>query len=168
MEGRTESVGASGAIDIRAASENHIHGIRKIVSYYAEKEMMLHRSEAELLHHLDEYFVAVIDSEVVGCMGLGHPFNGMSEIKSVAVDANYPGRGIGVALLSHCEKVAKERGYRTIFALTYIPTYFTRAGWRIITKEQLPHKIWTDCMQCSKYYNCTEIAVCKEFTEDTL
>lgn len=162
MEGRSSKV------EIVAARPEHIRGIQRIISYYAKREMMLTRSSAELLHHLDEYVVALVGSKVVGCMGLSRPTAGLSEIKSVAVDSDYHGMGIGGELLQHCEALARQRNYKTLFALTYIPTYFTRAAWRIITKEQLPHKIWNDCMQCPKYFNCTEIAVCKDLTEERL
>lgn len=164
MEGSAHQVTTT----IIPATEAHIRGIGKIISYYAKKELMLFRSDDELRHHLDEYIVALIDDKVVGCMGLSTPHQGLSEIKSVAVDADSQGLGIGAQLLEQCEREALKRGYKTLFALTYIPTYFTRVGWRIISKEQLPHKIWSDCMQCPKYYNCTEIAVCKDLTKEKL
>ncbi len=160
--------GSSSSIIILPAHSHHIRSIKRIISYYAKQEMMLERSVAELEHHIDEYFVALINNKVVGCMGLSKPTAGLSEIKSVAIDSDYQGLGIGVKLLQYCEAQAIERNYKTLFALTYIPTYFTRVGWRIITKELLPHKIWNDCMQCPKYYNCTEIAVCKDLTEEKL
>jgi amino-acid N-acetyltransferase len=34
-------------------------------------------------------------------------------------------------------------------------------GFRRIDKNELPHKIWSDCIDCPKFPNCDEVAVIK-------
>ncbi|MDD5067860.1 MAG: GNAT family N-acetyltransferase, partial [bacterium] len=52
-------------------------------------------------------------------------------------------------------------GVRNVFALTYVDKFFIRLGFRRIDKKTLPHKIWSDCMDCVYFPNCKEIAVIK-------
>ena len=45
------------------------------------------------------------------------------------------------------------------FTLTYKPGFFQKLGFQTITKEELPHKVWKECIDCPKFPNCDEIAM---------
>ena len=55
-----------------------------------------------------------------------------------------------------------ELGIEQYFTLTYKPGFFQTLGFRIITKEELPHKVWKECIDCPKFPNCDEIALMRE------
>jgi len=40
--------------------------------------------------------------------------------------------------------------------------FFKKLGFREIDKVLLPHKVWTDCLNCAKFPNCDETAMIKE------
>ena len=44
-------------------------------------------------------------------------------------------------------------------ALTYEQAFFAKLGFDVVAKEQLPLKVWSDCVRCPKRDNCDEIAV---------
>ena len=60
--------------------------------------------------------------------------------------------------------MASEIGVLRIFALTLVPDFFVNAGFKIVEKEALPMKVWSDCARCSKQQNCDEIAVIKNIS----
>ena len=54
---------------------------------------------------------------------------------------------------------AKNLGVTTVFALTYQPDFFKKQGFTELPKEELPHKVWKECINCTKFPNCDEIAL---------
>ena len=58
---------------------------------------------------------------------------------------------------------ARTLGLNQVFALTYVPDFFRKLGFRRLEdKSALPHKVWTECINCPKFPNCDEVAVIKE------
>jgi amino-acid N-acetyltransferase len=54
---------------------------------------------------------------------------------------------------------------KKVFTLTLVPQFFERLGFRTIKKDELPHKIWQDCINCTKFPDkCDEIAMTKELS----
>ena len=47
----------------------------------------------------------------------------------------------------------------TVFALTYQPGFFEKCGFRIVQKEDMPQKVWKECINCPKFPHCDEIAM---------
>ena len=60
---------------------------------------------------------------------------------------------------------AVELGLKHVFALTYKPHFFERLGFKIIDKQQLPHKVWSICIDCLKFPVCDEVAMQIEVEE---
>ena len=70
-------------------------------------------------------------------------------------------KGIGGKILKICLEEAKGLGLEKVFVLTYFPDYFRRFGFKDISKDQLPHKVWRDCMKCVYFPDCEEDALLK-------
>ena len=85
-------------------------------------------------------------------------WNDLAEIKSLVVDKKYQNKGIGRSLVSVCIKEAKGLGAKSVFALTFIGPFFKKMGFRKISKDNLPHKIWSECVHCVYFPNCQEEA----------
>jgi len=60
------------------------------------------------------------------------------------------------------EEEAEEIGVKTLFTLTYQTGFFASLGFTEVPKEKLPHKVWKECINCSKFPNCDEVAMVKE------
>ena len=54
---------------------------------------------------------------------------------------------------------ARELLVPRVFALTFIPDYFQRFGFTRVDMNELPKKIWIECVNCLHYPDCDEIAV---------
>jgi amino-acid N-acetyltransferase len=146
---------------IRKASMEDVQHIHKLVNFYAAKGAMLPRSLSEICEEIRNFFVYEVDGEVVGCCALQPMWLDLAEIRSLAMDGRFQGEGIGSDLVRACLKDAKGLGVKRVFALTISPGFFERLGFERIPKEELPHKIWSECIKCPKFPNCDEVAVQK-------
>jgi len=147
---------------IRKAKIGDVKKMQKLIAQYAKKNKMLPRSLNELYENIRDFVVYAEDKEVYGCCALHVDWEDLAEIKSLAVAPSRAGRGIGMDLLISCLKEARILGLNKIFALTFVPEFFEKAGFTVIDKQQLPHKIWGECVKCVYFPNCNEIALMKE------
>ena len=83
----------------------------------------------------------------------------MAEVRSMAVNRDYTRHGIGAEIVKQLIEEGKSFGVKQFFTLTYKPGFFQTLGFRTITKDELPHKIWRECIDCPKFPNCDEIAM---------
>ena len=147
---------------IRKATVADVKKIQKLINFYAKREEMLPRSLNELYENIRDFFVYSEGSNIYGACALHIDWENLAEIKSLAVDRSKCGEGIGVKLLAQCLKDAKVLKVRKVFALTYIPEFFEKFGFKIIDRKELPHKIWSECIRCMYFPGCKEIAMVKE------
>jgi amino-acid N-acetyltransferase len=89
----------------------------------------------------------------------------LAEVRSLAVDERFMGRGIGRRLVEWCIDESRRLEIRRIMTLTYEHGFFARLGFEVVPKESLPLKVWTDCVRCPKRDNCDEIAMVREIAD---
>ncbi len=139
---------------------NNIIDIQTILKPYVDEGIILYRDEDEIATNIRSYVLAY-ENDVpigVGALHIFSPF--LAEIRSLAVDKNYQGRGIGKKIVKALLKEAKEIGIKEVLALTYKKEFFEKLGFREIPKESIPDKkIWADCIKCKFFPNCNEIAL---------
>ncbi len=148
---------------IRKAQLRDVKAMHALVNGFAEAGDMLKLSLSELYDNVRDFAVASAhdngEEAIVGCCALRIFWEDLAEIRSLAVQEEAQGRGIGRSLVDICLKEARTLGVPRVFALTYEPEFFTKLGFRPVDKHDLPHKVWVDCLRCSKYPDCDEIAV---------
>jgi len=136
--------------------------IYNIINKDAEKYRILPRDLDEIRTEIRSFFVAKHDSGIIGCVSLYIYSDTLAEIRSLFVEENYKGYGIGKKLVFAGEKEGGSLGINQVFALTKIPGFFTKIGYKKVEKEIFPQKIWQDCLKCEHFPNCDETAVLKE------
>ena len=146
-------------MEIRSARVGDVEAIRSLINYYAERDVMLFRSVADIYENLQSFAVAEVDGEVVGCGSLQIIWSDLAEVKSLAVAEGRVGSGVGRAIVERICETAVELGISRVFALTLTPDFFEKLGFSVVEKESLPMKVWSDCARCTKQQNCDEIAV---------
>ena len=147
---------------IRKATINDVHHIQELLNHYGDQGLLLPRSLSELYTHLRDFWVRDEDSAnniLSGICALEICWEDLGEIRSLAVRDGYQGKGIGSKLVERCLDEAISLGVKNVFALTYIPDFFIRKGFREIEKSILPHKVWAHCLNCPKFPQCDERAV---------
>jgi amino-acid N-acetyltransferase len=148
-------------MNVRSAKISDVKAINTLISSYAEMDRMLFRSLADIYENLQTFIVAELDNKIVGCCALEVIWADLAEIKSLAIDEAYKGKGIGRELVAAAVEQAAKLGVPKVFALTLEPAFFEKSGFEIVEKETLPMKVWSDCARCPKQQNCDEIAVIK-------
>jgi amino-acid N-acetyltransferase len=144
-------------VTIRKARMGDVEPIHKLVTEFARKEIMLPRSRSDLYESLRDFEVADLGGKVVGCGALTIEWDNLAEVKSVAVSRPYQRRGIGRRLVKACMAEAQRLGITRVFALTMAPTFFESLGFQQVPRESLPHKVWSDCLNCTKFPDCDEL-----------
>jgi len=144
---------------IRRAKIKDSKDIQSLVNHFADRGDMLHLSLEQIYERIFEFLVYEEDGKVLGCCALHPTMGDLAEIRSLAVDESVHGKGIGRRLVEECLKLAKEMGFKEVFALTYKQKFFEKLGFKVVKKESFPRKIWSDCIKCPKFPDCDEIGM---------
>jgi len=144
---------------VRKARIKDAERIQFLINEYAKLGLMLPRSIQSIYENIRDFWVYEEDGRVLGACALTIFWGDLAEIRSLAVDPEHTGRGIGTALVKEALREAQEFGIPRVFTLTYQVKFFEKLGFKVIDKERLPHKIWKDCINCVKFPNCDETAM---------
>lgn len=147
---------------IRKARIDDAGEIHKLINQFAAQELMLARALSEIYELLRDFLVYEYNQRVIACCALHISWKELAEIRSLAVSPRYKKRGIARGLICAAIKEAKSLGCKSTFVLTYIPGFFSKFGFRRVSKARLPHKIWADCVKCAKFPDCKEVAMIKK------
>ncbi len=144
---------------IRKARLSDVKLIQKLINDYADSGQMLPRSLNELYENLRDFHVFEEGGAIAGACALHVSWDGLAEIRSLAVRNERKKNGIGSRLVEACLSEAVQLGVERVFVLTYQDEFFRKRGFTGVNKKELPHKIWTDCLNCIKFPNCDESAL---------
>ena len=145
---------------IRPATIKDVPRIQEIINSHAELGRMLFKSLAQLFEDLRDFAVFEDeDGRVMGCTAVTIIWADLAEVRSLAVDEAYRGRGVGRQLVEWCVDEARRLGIRKLMSLTYEQRFFEKLGFEVVQKESLPLKVWSDCVRCPKREGCDEIAM---------
>ena len=113
---------------IRSAKTGDVKKIRKIVDDYADQKRLLSKETVTLFEAVQEFTVAEVDGEIVGCGALHVLWEDLAEVRTVAVIESMHGKGIGHQLLESILEKAKEIGVKKVFCLTFETKFFGAHG----------------------------------------
>jgi len=152
------------------ARVDDVDAIAGLLKPFAERDIILPRSRDELFQHLQEFAVAIFNDdqsepELVGVVAMHIYGSNLAEVRSLVVREDMHGLGIGRLLVEAGEEWARRLGVARVFALTYVPDFFSKMDYAIVPRESLPHKIWTVCVHCKKFSDCDEVAVEKRLSD---
>jgi acetyltransferase, GNAT family len=145
----------------RKARFDDIESIFGLVHIYAAQGEMLPRSRNTLYENLRDMVIAESGSKVVGVGALHIMWDRLAEVRMMAIAPAYMRRGIGTEIVRWLLDEGDALGIEKVFTLTYKPDFFRKLGFIRISREELPQKVWKECIDCPKYPNCDEIAMIK-------
>ena len=148
-------------LKIKKATVKDAKTIHSLINYYAKTDMMLPRSLNEIYENIRDFFICSDNGTPVATSALHVLWEDLAELKSIAVLKEYRGKGVGKKLVERCLKEAKSLGIKKVFALTYNPEFLVDSGFKEIDKNELPQKVWGDCLKCHKFPDCDEVALIK-------
>ena len=117
---------------IRPARTGDIKAIRKIIDTYALQRRVLAKETVTLYEDTQEFFVAEIGNEIVGCGALHVLWEDLGEVRTVAVLEEHRKKKIGHQILSAIIERARQLGLKRLFCLTFETTFFGGHGFKEI------------------------------------
>jgi amino-acid N-acetyltransferase len=144
---------------IRKAKMSDVEDIHKLITYYADKGQMLPRARSTLYEGIREFSVIEKENMLIAAGSLHILWEDLAEIRALAVAPDHLKQGLGRSLVDTFLAEAKELGLPRVFALTYSPGFFKKCGFRLVNKEDLPQKVWKECVNCPQFPNCGESAL---------
>lgn len=145
----------------RKARFEDIESIYGLVNIYAAQGEMLPRSRNTLYENLRDMVVAEEEGRVIGVGALHIMWDRLAEVRMMAIAPEYTRQGIGAEIVQLLLNEGDVLGIEKVFTLTYKPDFFRKLGFIRISREELPQKVWKECIDCPKYPNCDEIAMIK-------
>ena len=143
----------------RRARTSDVPAILRLITHYSEQGLLLARTDEEIRRNIVHFLVQTDYHRVVGCLSLEKYGTDLAEIRSVAVDPETRGCGIGANLIAFALEEARESGIARVFAVTHAPQFFERQGFVASSRKLITEKIERDCCTCAKRRSCKLIAV---------
>ncbi|AUS80221.1 amino-acid N-acetyltransferase [Actinoalloteichus sp. AHMU CJ021] len=128
---------------VRRARVGDVRAVKRLVDAYAGK-VLLAKELVALYEGVQEFWVAEIGGDIVGCGALHVLWEDLAEIRTVAVAPEAAGRGVGRAVVSRLVEVAIELGLRRIFVLTFETAFFARLGFRAISGTPVSAEVYEE------------------------
>jgi amino-acid N-acetyltransferase len=136
-----------------------VESIYSIIRRYSESGTLLPRTLGELSENVRDFVVAEDDGQIVGCGALHLYGMHLAEIRSIAVMPSAKGCGAGRKLVEALLDEAERHRVTCVCLFTRIPEFFAHMGFVVATREELPDKIYKDCVHCPNLYACDEVAM---------
>lgn len=150
---------------VRPATIDDVPVIHRLLQFQARKGNLLPRPLNELYRNMRDFFVIEIDDQLRVCAALEIFTSELAEVRSLAVEEDYAGTGLGRKIVTEITQEARALGLSRLMALTYVPDFFHKLGFKTVPKESLPEKVWGVCVKCYKFNNCDETAVLRELND---
>jgi len=135
------------AIEIREARTTDVRVVRRLVDDYSGERILLSKATVTLFEDIQEFYVAELDGEVVGCGALQVLWEDLGEVRTLAVDKAHRGKGIGDLLLRRLLQQARHVGVNRVFCLTFEVEFFARHGFSEIDGAPVSHEVFEQLLQ---------------------
>ena len=151
--------GAGERLTVRKAVMHDISPILDLINGYAARGIMLPRTEFEMSEAIRDFTVVTRGNQLLGCGALHFYTPTFGEIRSLAVGERAKTHGVGRKLVEALVQEAVDYELDAVFAFTYVVEFFQKVGFHVVERGALPLKAWKDCLRCTKFQACDEIAV---------
>jgi amino-acid N-acetyltransferase len=132
---------------VRRARTSDIRLIREIVRPHAESRVIVSKDAVTYYEALQQFRVAELDGEVVGCGALHVMWEDLAEIRTVAVRPDAQGHGIGGRVLEALIDDARELGVQRLFCLTFEVDFFARHGFQVIDGQAVEPDVYAELVR---------------------
>jgi amino-acid N-acetyltransferase len=115
---------------IRRVYKKDVRAVMALIRQSVDSEELVKRTRADIVTHLEDYWVLEVDRNLVGCVALHiYPEQNLAELACLYVHKDHEGQGYGRKLMAYAEQVAAEKGIKQVMALsTQTFNYFQQKG----------------------------------------
>src|SRR4051812_2348119 len=100
------------AVSVRRARTDDVPAVRRLLDAYSRQGILLDKATVTLYEDIQEFWVAERDdnAEVVGCGALHVMWEDLAEVRTLAVDPQVKGGGVGHQVLDKLLRTARWLG----------------------------------------------------------
>lgn len=115
-------------VHIGKATDADLIELSDFIKPFVAQGDLLPRTFDELEHLLETSFIARYEGRIVGCAALEIYSKKLCEIRSLAVDPDARGLGIGKRLVTACVELARQEDIYEIMAISVAEDFFKACG----------------------------------------
>lgn len=154
----------SAPVTLRTPTLAEVPIICALIEDHREEGHLLPRTLLDVRDHAARFVVAVQGHHIVACADLAPLSATVAEVRSLVVDREARGAGLGAALIEELRRRARHQGFRSLCAFTSTPDYFIRMGFSAVPRLSITEKAQTDCKVCPLFTDCRQHAVLESLT----
>ena len=133
---------------VRRARTSDVPGIQALVEPLVQKRILLGKDLVVFYEAVQEFRVAEdATGRLIGCGAVHVIWEDLGEVRTLAVDAAWLGRGVGRALLGRLEVDARELGLTRLFCLTFEVPFFSRNGFVDMGTETVDPAVYAELVR---------------------
>jgi amino-acid N-acetyltransferase len=135
------------SVVVRRARTGDVLAIRALVDVYAVDGILLDKAMVTLYEDVQEFDVAELDGQVVGCGALHVLWSDLAEVRTVAVDPTHRKLGIGHLLLESLLQRARDLDVLRVFCLTFEVDFFAAHGFQRFTATAVEPGVYDELLR---------------------
>jgi amino-acid N-acetyltransferase len=143
----------------REALLRDAHQIHDLIASYSGDGTLLPRTLPEICENIRDFVVVENAGRILGCGALHLYGPHLAEVRSIAVFPEAKGNGAGRLLIDALLEQANRQEVTCVCLFTRIPSFFARMGFSVAVRENIPDKLYKDCLRCPRLNNCDEVAM---------
>ena len=133
------------SLSLRKAAMRDVNPMLELIAFWAKQGLMLPKTRDVMFMQIrDFYLLETQDGGIAGTVGLHVLWHDLGEVRSLAIHPNFQGKGLGKQLVLGVEAEARELGIPRLFAWTLEPDFFVRCGYKLISTDELPPKVYKE------------------------
>jgi amino-acid N-acetyltransferase len=133
---------------VRRARTSDVPKIIALVEPLVSRRILLGKERVDLYGSVQEFRVAeTADGTLIGAGALHVMWEDLGEVRTLAVDDAWLGRGVGHALLLELESEARELGLSRLFCLTFEVGFFGRHGFEDMGAETVDPEVYAELVR---------------------
>ena len=154
----------------RRAYASDADQILELINGYASSNLMLQRGPKYIYENIRDFAVVEwegkkAEPKVIACGSLHVLWEDIAEIRSLAVNPEFQRLGLGSEIVRCLIEEARKIRIEKVFAFTLEEEFFKKLGFKPKQEEALPSKVWDECVNCPKYYQCDETGLIFDCTQ---
>ena len=127
---------SSSQVTVRRARTSDVPWIQNVVEPLVQRRILLGKDAVVFYEAVQEFRIAErSDGAIIGCGALHVMWEDLAEVRTLAVDRESRGTGVGHALLERIEADARALGLSRLFCLTFETEFFGSHGFEAIDES---------------------------------
>ncbi|MDD0859525.1 amino-acid N-acetyltransferase [Arthrobacter alpinus] len=122
-------------IVLRPARTSDVQAIKSLVAPLAERRILISKESVTYFEAIQEFWIAEVDGETVGCGALHVMWEDLAEIRTLATADSWRGKGVGRAIVEKLLTNGRTLGVNRVFCLTFEVDFFIRNGFTVMADQ---------------------------------